>query len=151
MNWEAIGAIGEIVGAVAVVATLGYLAIQTRQSNKLARSNAVLQLQAENRAHRNSIAQDEELAKIVMKALQGGELSDIELFRYRARNDSTMSFFESIYLQHEAGIIDEEDFLRYKPIIRNVARAASDLGIERQVASPGFRVYVEGLLHDPDE
>jgi hypothetical protein len=30
MNWEAIGAIGEIVGAVAVVMTLGYLAMQIR-------------------------------------------------------------------------------------------------------------------------
>ena len=30
MNWEAIGAIGEILGALAVVATLGYLAVQVR-------------------------------------------------------------------------------------------------------------------------
>ena len=32
MDWNAIGAIGEILGAVAVVATLGYLAVQTRYS-----------------------------------------------------------------------------------------------------------------------
>ena len=32
MNWEAIGAIGEIVGAGAVVVTLGYLAVQIRHS-----------------------------------------------------------------------------------------------------------------------
>ena len=32
MNWEAIGAIGEIVGAGAVVLTLGYLAISIRQT-----------------------------------------------------------------------------------------------------------------------
>ncbi len=35
MNWEAISAIGEIVGAAAVVATLGYLAFQIRQSNSI--------------------------------------------------------------------------------------------------------------------
>ncbi len=35
MNWEAIGAIGEIAGALAVVASLIYLATQIRQSNKL--------------------------------------------------------------------------------------------------------------------
>jgi hypothetical protein len=34
MNWEALGAIGEIVGAVAVVVRLGYLAEQTRMSCK---------------------------------------------------------------------------------------------------------------------
>ena len=32
MNWDAIGAVGEIIGALAVVLTLGYLAIQTRHS-----------------------------------------------------------------------------------------------------------------------
>jgi len=36
MNWEALGAIGEIVGALAVVATLIYLAVQIRVANKQA-------------------------------------------------------------------------------------------------------------------
>lgn len=40
MNWEAISAIGEIVGATVVVLTLGYLAIQIRQSTKLANADA---------------------------------------------------------------------------------------------------------------
>jgi hypothetical protein len=38
MNWEAIGAIGEIVGAVAVVATLIYLANQIRVAGTAAES-----------------------------------------------------------------------------------------------------------------
>jgi hypothetical protein len=36
MNWEAIGAIGEIMGVLAVVATLGYLAVQIKQNTKIA-------------------------------------------------------------------------------------------------------------------
>ena len=38
MNWDAIGAISEIVGAAAVVITLGYLAIQIRQGTELAKT-----------------------------------------------------------------------------------------------------------------
>lgn len=34
MNWDAISAVGEIVGAAAVVLTLIYLAVQIRQNNK---------------------------------------------------------------------------------------------------------------------
>jgi hypothetical protein len=34
MNWEALGAIGEIVGAVAVVITIAYLAVQIRQNTR---------------------------------------------------------------------------------------------------------------------
>jgi len=38
MNWDALGALGEIVGAAAVVASLIYLATQMRQTNTLARA-----------------------------------------------------------------------------------------------------------------
>jgi uncharacterized protein with PQ loop repeat len=34
MNWEAVGAIGEIIGAIAVVVTLIYLAVQVHQNTK---------------------------------------------------------------------------------------------------------------------
>ncbi len=40
MNWEAAGAIGEIAGALAVVASLVYLARQVGMSNRLARAEA---------------------------------------------------------------------------------------------------------------
>lgn len=33
MNWEAIGAVGEVVGAIAVLVTIFYFAIQIRQNN----------------------------------------------------------------------------------------------------------------------
>ena len=41
MNWDAIGAVGEILGAGAVIATLIYLAKQIRDSARAARSAAV--------------------------------------------------------------------------------------------------------------
>ena len=40
MNWDAIGAIAEMIGAIGVIASMGYLAVQIRASNKLARSEA---------------------------------------------------------------------------------------------------------------
>lgn len=40
MNWEAVGAIGEIAGALAVVVSLVYLARQVGMSNRLARAEA---------------------------------------------------------------------------------------------------------------
>lgn len=48
MNWDAISALGELTGAIAVVITLGYLALQTKaareasgDANRLERSNGV--------------------------------------------------------------------------------------------------------------
>lgn len=40
MNWEAIGAIGEMVGSAAVVASLVYVAIQLRQNTEMMRTVA---------------------------------------------------------------------------------------------------------------
>jgi len=51
VNWEAIGAIGEILGAFAVILTLGYLALQVRyvksaatDQNRLVRANGVREI-----------------------------------------------------------------------------------------------------------
>ena len=44
MNWEAIGAIGERVGAFAVFATLVYLAVQVRHSKALLERNEKISL-----------------------------------------------------------------------------------------------------------
>ena len=38
MNWEAIGAVGEVLGALGVIATLSYLAVQIRQNTRTVRS-----------------------------------------------------------------------------------------------------------------
>ena len=51
MNWDAIGAIGEILGAIAVVVTLIYLTAQIRQNTKHLASTSLQALEdrAENR------------------------------------------------------------------------------------------------------
>jgi len=41
MNWDAIGAVGEVVGALAVVVSLIYLAGQIRHNNHLAQNNSL--------------------------------------------------------------------------------------------------------------
>ena len=41
MNWEAMGAIGESVGALGVVVSLLYLATQLRHSSRTAKANAL--------------------------------------------------------------------------------------------------------------
>ena len=44
MNWDAIGAVGEIIGAIAVVASLIYLAIQVRQSRASSEREAAFEM-----------------------------------------------------------------------------------------------------------
>lgn len=91
MNWEALGAIGEIVGAVGVIATLVYLAYQIRQNTiqleqsiLSARASAVNASQVTLRENRQSIFEDAEMAEIFFRGNNCPEtLNEIEQLRYR--------------------------------------------------------------------
>jgi hypothetical protein len=45
MNWEAIGAVGEVLGAIGVIATLAYLAIQIRQNTSQQKREELVSIQ----------------------------------------------------------------------------------------------------------
>jgi hypothetical protein len=69
MNWDAIGAVGEIVGAAAVVLTLGYLAIQVRfakiattDANRMSRGVGIREIQL-------AMATNDDLRRSVCKAV----------------------------------------------------------------------------------
>ncbi len=77
MDWEALGAIGEMVGAIAVVATLGYLAIQLRQNTKSVHANTHQQIL--NAQQPLWLAQtDFDYAKILLEAIAKDELEPHE-------------------------------------------------------------------------
>ena len=77
MNWEAIGAVGEIVGAIAVVATLIYLAVQVRHASGVSKANAYREIHQDVGQLFGDIMSDPELYAIWRIGLIKGEpLSD---------------------------------------------------------------------------
>jgi len=64
MNWEAIGALGEWAGALAVIATLVYLAIQVRQNSASIRSTAELEASGGLAQFVSRISADENMKRI---------------------------------------------------------------------------------------
>ena len=75
MNWDAIGAIGEILGALAVVLTLGYLAIQVKQNSHGMRVAAKLEIDKQHTTFTDLILKDPQLFKLQVEGLAGQELS----------------------------------------------------------------------------
>lgn len=72
MDWSAAGAVGEILGAIAVFLTLLYLAAQIRQGNKLAHFEATREVMAQFNACNRLIATDSTIRGVLLKK---GELS----------------------------------------------------------------------------
>ena len=82
MNWEAIGAIGEVIGGVAVIATLIFLSFQIRSSTQATRAQIAQDgIDATNR-WRTSIYEDAELHDIWRRGIEGKELNESERKRY---------------------------------------------------------------------
>jgi|APSaa5957512535_1039671.scaffolds.fasta_scaffold104632_2 hypothetical protein len=88
MNWDAIGAIGEITGAVAVVSTLIILIFQIRQSTKATLDSNQLDRAAAIDRHSDSVArwrgritENEDLSRIWLKGRNDEQLTEIELLR----------------------------------------------------------------------
>lgn len=70
MNWDAIGAAGEVAGAVGVILTLVYLSVQIRRSTAQARSDALIKVNDMVRDVCMKLADDPELTKTVLQAGQ---------------------------------------------------------------------------------
>ena len=110
VNWDAIGAIGEIVGAIAVVATLGYLAVQINQSTKVARSSTRQAIAEMTMAASNDIPRDKELAEIFVRQMKGEELDDAESIRLLARTYVAMRNWENIHYQYLTGMLSDDEW-----------------------------------------
>jgi len=59
MDWTAIGAVGEVVGAIVVIVSVAYLARQLRHANNIARFNSSAEIQARFNEINNHLLADE--------------------------------------------------------------------------------------------
>ena len=107
MNWEAIGAVGEIIGALAVVLSLVYLAIQIRIQNIETREASV-HLVAEAFRESTSLFGDPQLAEIFVKSNAGTELNEVELVQLHVAMTQSLRFWEEAHRLYLRGRIDTE-------------------------------------------
>jgi hypothetical protein len=69
MNWDALGAIAEMIGAAGLVVTLGYLAIQIRRSNLLSMAESERFSQHASSPTILAIVQDPDVARLFREGL----------------------------------------------------------------------------------
>ncbi len=120
MNWDAIGATAEALGAIAVVVTLGYLAIQVKQNTSALKA----QIHESMTSGYISIV---EIAAANPKAYAAGLKASAEEFSSFSDEDKTIFLgtvyvtfmhFEKLFMQHERGLIDDESWEAWSEPIR---------------------------------
>ena len=114
MNWDAIGAIGEIIGAVAVVATLFYLAVQVRETRKDAKLSAAQAQRSAVQANRelriNMFLSERDspfIPAIRIKANAGEELTAEEKLRLARHVSAMWAYTYSEWVQLDLGLAGE--------------------------------------------
>jgi len=109
MNWNAIGAIVELLGVIVVFASLIYLAIQTRDNTRALRSSAFHQVRQSFSEVSLAMAMEPEIANFVARAaLSGSELTDEEIVRYGFMLTTLIRRGESAYFQSSEGTLQME-------------------------------------------
>ena len=116
MNWEAIGAIGEIVGAAGVVVTLLYLAVQVRLSRQATdvntqvnRAASAARSQDANSELNQLLASNAGLSELLSRALEQASfdgMSPAEVFRLHVLMRAAVQIMEATYFRYELGLLD---------------------------------------------
>ncbi len=148
MNWDAIGAIGEIVGAVAVVASLAYLAAQIRNQNRESRLAAMHEISNDFRESTSKIL-DGDLSHIFVKALESFEiLTEEERLRLIVVFIGIFRSWEEAFIRHDIGHLDSrawEPILSYYTFIMSTPAARKVWEMRKEHFDDRFRDFVDEL------
>jgi len=158
MDWQAIGAFGEIVGAGAVVASLIYLATQLRQTNTLARAATYEAIGSRFSDLWMNMALNPEWAEITrrwsrdpLNAQDVEGLSETEKHRMVAFFVAQHRQFEATWRQVKLGLIDSSTMFKFgndAPAFKGVISDNQRLlwpQIKRWM-SPDYAEFIEGAL-----
>jgi hypothetical protein len=131
MNWDALGAIAELLAAATVVVTLIYLSLQIRQAAKESRLSAIHDISTSYTAWIQSIAANPDLSRIWDEGLVNYEqLKHVDRVRFLLIMGSMTRILNDAHSQYSSGRMEKADWRVYESVI--------DLG----VGSPGFKEYI---------
>ena len=148
MNWDAIGAVGEILGASAVVISLVYLAAQIRAQNREARAAAMHEI---SEGFRDSIATfvNRENAEIITRANRDFDaLPDEDVFVLLAGLQRFLRLWEEAFHQYNDGRLDSKIWnVMVKQYASFISMPAMNRiwQLRKDYYDPEFREFVENL------
>lgn len=140
MNWEAIGAVGEIVGAITVFLTLVYLAIQIRQNTKAVQASAIDSANSQVSNVREKIFSDPEVANMYRRGNEDPtSLNEDDAIRYRLLVHNVLLAISNVIIQASVTGLSESTWQVQLPIITRV------------VTTPGGRWFWNAYRHEFEE
>jgi len=156
IDWDAVGAIGQLIGALGVIVSIGYLAMQIRRNTDAVQGSTV---QAIFETHQFELRWASDIADVNLKVrTDPGTLTAVERERAYVFFVAVVMARQNEFFQYRRGLIDDEV---WRASERFLARGFLQLphvrdfwsdGFLRQVLQPEFAALMDGLFerHDPN-
>ncbi|MEP7015432.1 MAG: hypothetical protein ABI925_08335 [Verrucomicrobiota bacterium] len=129
-NWEAISAIAQMIGSVAVVCSVLYLAVQVHSSTRIAKVAAQDAAATSLREVTRPFAENADLARVWRAGLENLQsLPAEEQARFFHSSYQFLKAFETIHFHHINGLMDEQIWQGWCGLLRHY------------IASPGMEHY----------
>ncbi len=152
MTIQDLGSIGELIAAVATIATLLYLSLQIKGSAAATRAEARRSMDSSLIETIRRIADDPDLTKLFMLGLANPEsLSPEEGFRFRLYLSHFFSGHETVWKEVRSGTMPQEELDEQFNRSRNFFETAGGEMWWRKNSggfSAGFREYFEARISD---
>ena len=142
MNWDAIGAIGETLSAIAVLITVGYLAVQIRQNTRGMKTLALRSVQDVVLM----TEKNERYIAYLMKAQRNEKLTPEERAHMVERFLTIMRTFERIWREYRLGFVSQDHFEQHLDLLRWAMSTSEPRRMWEYLAQafdPGFRAVVD--------
>lgn len=111
MNWNAIGAIAELLGGLGVIITLIFLALQIRHNASAVQSETLAALTHTMTGNMLTFAQNGELSHILRRGLTNlSGLSEDDQFRFQISMSTTLRHYETALFAHNKGMLEGESW-----------------------------------------
>lgn len=155
MNWDALGAIGELIGAMAVVVTLLYVGRQIHQANAQSQATARYSF-IEAYGHMNTtIAGSKKVASIFRRGLKGQEMDEDEDMQFFALIGQFLNSWSTLFDLHADGLLPENQWTMVRLDIITMLSAPGGKGFWEQHGQFGvheaFRDAVNETLASDEE
>lgn len=152
MNWDAIGAVGELIGAAGVIISLVYLAGEIRQNTKSLRASAYDSITSHIAELNKLIITNSEVASIIEEGDKDRSgLSKDKRKRYDAFQSIRFRHYDNLHYQYRHDLLEES---RWQPLQNALAHHLQKPGVVsswnqyRKTLNMEFAEYVENLIRD---
>jgi hypothetical protein len=149
MNWDAIAALAELLGAIAVLASLVYLAAQVRQNTQMVKSSIRQQL---TKNSQEVVFKMVDGADVIAKLSSGEALTPTEEIKFQALARATFRGYEDYAYQHQQSLLDSSEWMGLLETIRSMVAnplVADQWLATRQEYSDHLQKVIDPLVERP--